>query len=428
MRALGDPQRSAPSIHITGSKGKGSVATMAAAILRSQGRSVGLYTSPHLVSYRERMRVDGRPIPRDEVARRLVTIERVAARLESTGAIERRPTFFEVTTALAFSWFASRRVDALVVEVGIGGRWDATNLLASRVGVITSLELEHTDILGPTVAAIAGEKAGILHPGMAGVLGELPPEGRAVVRAAAAEAGVDLWEVPSQIGVRERRATPRGQSFVASWPGVPAMPVRIPLAGDVQAANAAIALAACDRFLRAEGGRLDRRAAAAALARTDVPGRLDRLGRRPWVYLDVAHTPESVRAAVRSLKERHPDHDPDRSAVVFGCLRGKRHETMLGLLRPFARTAVLVPVPSERGLPTETLRPAARREFPTVLVAADAPQGLRWARAAVPPDGWVLAIGSDYLVGEILRARRPSAAVGEPDLSDPGRTGPGGRR
>ena len=176
LRALGEPARRFPAVHVTGSKGKGSVATMAAAILTAHGLRTGLFTSPHLASYRERIRLDGREISAAEVVTGLERVEQAGERLMRSRTIDREPTFFEATTALAFDWFARQGVDAAVVEVGIGGRLDATNVLDSRVGVLTTVELEHTDLLGPTLEAIATEKAGILHRGLAGVLGELPAD------------------------------------------------------------------------------------------------------------------------------------------------------------------------------------------------------------------------------------------------------------
>ncbi|MGB6442756.1 MAG: Mur ligase family protein, partial [Thermoplasmata archaeon] len=195
LGALDHPEQKFPSIHVTGSKGKGSVSTMAQAILTSHGVRTGLYTSPHLESYRERVRVDGVPISPDEVVAGIARVEAAAEALERSGAIDRAPTFFEVTTALAFDRFARAGVAAAVVEVGIGGRLDATNVLASRVGVITTVELEHTDILGDTLTAIATEKSGIFRTGMTGVVGELPAEARRVVDSEAKRLGVRLWHL-----------------------------------------------------------------------------------------------------------------------------------------------------------------------------------------------------------------------------------------
>ena len=422
LSELGDPQRRAPSIHITGSKGKGSVAAMSEAILRAHGRRTGLFTSPHLVSYRERIRVNGAPIPPEEVVNGIHRIEEVAGRLERTGAIDRPPTFFEVTTALAFDWFRRENVDALVVEVGIGGRWDATNLLASRIGVVTTLELEHVQILGPTLAAIAGEKSGIFHAGMHGIVGQLPDEGRAVLDAAAGSLGVPLWHLGEEIAVRDRHWTRAYQEFAISWPGRERFPVRLRLEGDFQATNAALALAATHRFLEmgSEGPHWSVTRSRSALARLEIPGRMERVARDPPTYFDVAHTPESARAVARSLAEVLPFAEPAESAIVFGCLRDKPAAEILEALRPLARTIVLVPVRSERGLAPSELRVVATGRFPRVVVAPSALEGYRLARAATGDGGLLLALGSDYLIGELKRGTA-GVSIEEPDLSDPGR-------
>ncbi|MGI0055650.1 MAG: bifunctional folylpolyglutamate synthase/dihydrofolate synthase [Thermoplasmata archaeon] len=427
LAALGDPQRTVPSIHITGSKGKGSVATMAAEILSAHGVRTGLYTSPHLVSYRDRMRIDGEAISQRAIVDGLARIERCAHSLERSGTIDRAPTFFEVTTALAFDWFQRSRVDALVVEVGIGGRWDATNLLASRVGVVTTLELEHTEILGHTLAEIATEKSGIFHPGIHAILGDIPPEGRAVFDAAANRLGIALWHLGEEFRVDERELSAHGQLFRVALPGHDRFEARITLHGDFQPRNAALALAATSRFLGEGPVPFRVVAARRALARTRVPGRLERVADRPATYFDVAHTPESARAIARSLAEIFPFADPAESVIVFGCLRGKDPGAMLELLAPLARSVVLVPIRSERSIAPLDLRPRATGRFPTVVVSPSAPAGLDLARSAAGPEGLVLVIGSDYLVGELLRARTPDA-VDEPDLSDPGRPDPPAER
>ena len=417
LRALGDPQRRFPSVHVTGSKGKGSVAVMTAAILTAHGLRTGLFTSPHLASYRERIRIDGRPIPPAAVVDGIDRLEAVAETLEAEGAIDRSPTFFEVTTALGFDWFARRSVDAAVVEVGIGGRLDSTNVLDARVGVITTIELEHTDLLGPTVEAIAEEKAGILHPGMRAIVGDLVPGAAAVVRRHADRAGAIEWRLGREIVPSDRALSEDGQSFALAVPGASLPRLTIPLLGTFQVNNAALAVAAAARFLEALGRPLDPAAVVAGLGRVRWPGRLERVARRPELYYDVAHTPESARAVAESLGEITPLADPTQSAVLFGCLRGKNVDRILDALAPLAQTLVVVRVRSERGLPAADLRVAAAGRFPRIVEAPDAAAGLRLARAATGPDGLTLVTGSDYLVGELMR---PNGETDEPDLSDPG--------
>ena len=417
---LGDPQRSFPAVHVTGSKGKGSVAAMTQAILSAHGLRVGLFTSPHLSRYAERIRLDGRTIPPTAVTRGVARVEAAASALTESGRIDREQTFFEITTALALDWFARQEVDAAVVEVGIGGRLDATNVLDARVGVLTTIELEHTDVLGDTLTAIAEEKSGILHPGMRAVVGMLPEEAQAVVTRTTDRLGLSVWRLGHEVAVGDRALAPDGQSFSVRVPGLALPRVRIPLLGAFQTGNAGLAVAASVRFLEATGRRPRPAAVVHGLAGVRWPGRLERVAQRPELYFDVAHTPESARAVVESLGEIAPLSDPEASAIVFGCLRGKRIDRILDALSPLARTLVLVPVRSARGVPPSEIRPVAGGRFPRVVEAPSAGEGLKLARAATGADGITLVTGSDYLVGEL---REPRGQSDEPDLSDPGQEG-----
>jgi dihydrofolate synthase/folylpolyglutamate synthase len=425
LSSLGNPERRFPSVHVTGSKGKGSTAVMIQSILTAHGLRTGLFTSPHLVSYRERARVDGRMIPRSAVVDGLQRIEAAAHDLGAAGRIDRDPTFFEATTALAFDWFAHEQVDAAVVEVGIGGRLDSTNVLDSRVGVITTIELEHTDLLGPDLPSIAREKAGIFHAGMTAVIGELPPEAGAVVEAAAGQLGVPLWHSEKEVRAEGRTLSAEGQSFSVRVPGRTFSGLSVPLLGRFQPTNAALAVAAVVRFAAAKGLTLENEKVAAGLARVRWPGRLDRVAKRPELFYDVAHTPESAVALAQSLAEISPMADPEESAIVFGCLREKDAGRILDALSPVARTLVVVPVRSDRSARPVDLRVAAAGRFPRIVEARSAAEGLAVARAGTGPDGFTLVVGSDYLIGELLRGTEESD---EPDLSDPGVSAPTGAR
>lgn len=421
LEALGDPQRKFSSVHVTGSKGKGSVATMTQAILSAHGVPTGLFTSPHLESYRERMRVDAASISPDEVVAGVARVEAATEELRRAGTIDRMPTFFEVTTAVAFDWFARCGVRAAAVEVGIGGRLDATNVLDSKVGVVTTIELEHTDILGDSLAAIAREKAGILHPGMTGVIGELPPEALAVVNSEAKRLGVRLWHLGAEVVVDARELSEEGQTFDVHIPGRTFTGLFLPLHGRFQPGNAALAIAAAARYSEATGLELHDARVRAGLAQLRWPGRLERVERRPELFYDVAHTPESARLVAQSLGEMFPLADPAENAIVFGSLRGKNVARILDALSPLARTLVLVPIQSERGTPPGELKAAALGRFPRIVIARTAIEGVRLARAATTREGFTLVVGSDYLVGELLREAH--GGNDEPDLSDPG-TGP----
>ena len=421
LTELGHPERKFPSIHVTGSKGKGSTAAMAQAILTAHGRKTGLFTSPHLATFRERIRVDGRLIPRSAVVEGVARVESAARTAEAAGTVDRPATFFEATAALAFDWFSRQAVDAAVVEVGIGGRLDATNVLDSRVGVITTIELEHTDVLGPDLASIAREKAGIFHPGMTGVVGELPPEARPVVDGALAREGVPLWHLGKEVRVEDRTLTPDGQTLTVRVPGRSYADLSIPLLGRFQPGNAALAVAAVTQFARATALELDDAKIRAGLARVRWPGRLERVAKRPELFYDVAHTPESARALAQSVAEILPLASPEESVIVFGCLREKEAGRILDALSPLARTLVVVPLRSDRGARPAELRVAAGGRFPRIVEARSAVEGLALARAGTGPDGFTLVVGSDYLVGELVRDPEESE---EPDLSDPGTSTP----
>ncbi|MCI4349779.1 MAG: hypothetical protein L3J93_06140, partial [Thermoplasmata archaeon] len=367
----------------------------------------------------ERIRVDGTPITRAAVVEGIVRIETATASLLADGTIDREPTFFEVTTALAFDAFRNANVDDAVVEVGIGGRLDSTNVIDAAVGVITTIELEHTDVLGPTVADIAHEKAGILHRGMRAIVGALPPSARAVVDRESDTLGVPIAHLGEEIRTGERTLFEGGQRFSIGTPLRTERSVELPLFGRFQVDNAALAVAAVEEYARLRAFPLTDREIEKGLAEVRWRGRLERIGRRPEAYLDVAHTPESARAVAESLAEILPFADPSESAVVLGCLSDKRAGPILEALSPLARTLVVVPVRSMRSADPSELRRAAIGRFPRIVQAPAAAEGFALARAAVGTDGLLLVTGSDYLVGEILEHLEGRPA-GEPDLSDPG--------
>jgi dihydrofolate synthase/folylpolyglutamate synthase len=419
LDGIGNPQKAFRSIHVTGSKGKGSVTAIAASILSATGAKVGRFTSPHLVSYRERIAIDSALIPPETVAVGLARIEEVAADLLTRGTIDREPTFFEVTTALAFGWFRAERVDAAVIEVGLGGRLDSTNVLDAPVGVVTTVELEHTEILGPTLTAIAAEKAGILHPGMAAIVGETKDEPLREIERLADQRGIPVWRLGPQIAVGPRALDEHGQEFAVTTPHRHYPKLRLPLHGSVQATNAALAVAAAERFQEALDRPLSPKQVQAGLSAVRWRGRLERFGSRPEGWLDVAHTPESARALALSLAEINPLADPSGNAVVFGCLAEKRVDEILESLSPLAATVIVVPVRSARALGAEAMHRSAVGRFPRVVVAPDVATAWKLARAAADPEGFVLVTGSDYLVGELI-AEVEGRPADEPDLSDPG--------
>jgi dihydrofolate synthase/folylpolyglutamate synthase len=414
---LGDPHRGYPTIHVTGSKGKGSVTAIAASILGAAGRTVGRYTSPHLRSYRERIRVGDREISRSEVVEGVERVEAAALRLERTGRIDRPPTFFELTTVLAFDRFRRAKVDAAVVEVGIGGRLDATNVLDAAATAVVTVELEHTEILGATIPEVAREKAGILHPGTRTVVGELPDAAREVVDRTADHLGVPVWHLGEEVRVEERDLHPGGQTLTVALPHRSFRNLELPLLGRFQSGNAAVAVALASVFAQSAGFELSESAVRSGVSRVTWRGRLELLKRKPDLYVDVAHTPESAAAVALSLGEIQPFEDASENVLLFGCLADKAADRILDRLSPVAQTVVLVPLRTDRAATPEVLRVAAQGRFPRIVQAPSVAAGLKLARVATAPGGFTLALGSDYLVGEVLEALE-GTVEGGPDLSD----------
>jgi dihydrofolate synthase / folylpolyglutamate synthase len=418
LAALGNPQQSFPAVHVAGSKGKGSVAAMAAAILSAHGLRTALYTSPHLQSYRERIQIDRSPIAPESVVAGLERVRPVSESLLERGIIPQAPTFFETTTALAFDYFARQKVDAAVIEVGMGGRLDATNSLRAPVGVITTIEYEHTEFLGTTLKSIAHEKSGILHAGMVGVIEETKTEPLAEIERCARERGIPLLRWGRELRVEDRVLSERGQHFGLWTPLHHYERIDLPFYGVFQPANTAVAVAAAERLLQSIGRTPDPRRVAQGLSETRWRGRLERVARRPDLFLDVAHTPESARGVAQSLAEIYPFAEAADNAILFGCLVDKRVEPILDALAPLAQTIVLTPVRSDRTASPESVRRAALGRFPFIVQAPGSKEGLALARAATGKEGFTLVLGSDYLIGEILNEREGSP-LGEPDLSDP---------
>jgi dihydrofolate synthase/folylpolyglutamate synthase len=380
MTALGSPQLAFPAIQVLGTNGKSSTTRMAAAILSAHGLRTGAYLSPHLVSYRERLLIDGRPIDADSFAAGVARASRGAERVERTLADDDRVTQFELLTAAALSELAEQHVDVAVVEAGLGGRFDATSVIDSPISVLTNVGLEHQRWLGPTIADIAGEKLAVLAPGGTLVLGRR----------------VD----PEVLVLAERLATERGARIVhaaeGSW--------RLAAAGAFQQDNFALALAAAGVQLAALGRGLDERAVALAAAQTLVPGRLEIVSEDPLTVFDGAHNADATRALLASLDEVIP---PGPLALVIGVLDDKDAAAMLTTLLPRASRAYFTAPPSTRALPAATLQSlAAQLGFAESSVEPRPSRALAaaqdWARANAAS---VLATGSVYLVGDLTAAR-----------------------
>jgi dihydrofolate synthase/folylpolyglutamate synthase len=352
---LGNPQRAFPSIHVTGTNGKTSTARMIDALLRAFGLRVGRYTSPHLESVTERVSVDGKPLSAERFVAAYDDVAPYAELLDAKAAESggHPVTYFELITAMAFAAFADTPIDVAVVEVGLGGEWDATNVLAAPVAVVTPIALDHTEVLGDSLAAIATEKAGIVHAGSTLVAAVQPPEAAEPLVRRAAEVGATIAREGLEFGVVSRTIAVRGQVLELLGLGGDYDQVFLPLHGAHQAQNAAVALAAVESFL---GGGPDRKVDPVAIregfASVSSPGRLERMRTSPTVLLDAAHNPAGLAATVEALGEAFAF---SRLVVVLAVLADKDAAAMIEILEPVADAIVVTENSSPRVLGADEL-------------------------------------------------------------------------
>ena len=399
LARLGNPQDRLRIIHVAGTKGKGSTSAMLAAVLRQAGYRTGLFTSPHLCRVEERFQVDGAPITADELTTLLNEVRQAVA-----GAPHPAITFFEAAAAVGFLHFVRRRVNAAIVEVGLGGRLDSTNVCRPVVSIITSISLDHMRQLGDSIAAIAMEKAGIVKTGRPTLSGATAPEARPVVERVCSEhnsplrqQGVDFhydYE-PGRIGVlKERRPRMRATTRKRVWPWM-----ELKLLGEHQAENAALVVA-CVEELRSQGWTISDDATAAGLAGAVWPARMEVLGREPLVILDCAHNPASAEALTRTLLTSFP---LGRRLLVFAGSSDKDLAGMFRFLAPHFAHAFLTPyLGSARSTPPEQLAQLWRAAGGSTATLCRAP-GEAWdsARQMAAPDDLICVTGSIFLAGEM---------------------------
>jgi dihydrofolate synthase/folylpolyglutamate synthase len=375
MTVLGLPQRRFASIHVVGTNGKSSTVRFCAAILERHGLRTGSYTSPHLASFRERIEVGERPISESDFA---AAVERAAQAAELVNRTEDDPvTQFEALTAAAFHELARRGVEVAVIEAGLGGRYDATNVIPSRVQALTSVGLEHTRWLGPTLPDIAEEKLAVVGEHGKLVVGELDPASEAVAVRVARERHAELIHAPADAGVD----------------------LRAP--GGFQRRNFAMAAAAAEAFLGA--GSLRPEAVAAAAAATTIPGRVEVVSERPLTVYDGAHNPAGASALADSLDDIFGERRP--RIGVIGVLEDKDAAGMLAKLLPRLDRAVFTRSQNPRSLSPATLGSLAEQlNGPPAETVADPRAAVAKARELAGPDGAVLATGSIYLIADLVRA------------------------
>ena len=404
---LGDPHRRLKTVLVAGTKGKGSTAVMIAGILRAQGLRVGLTVKPHLTDYRERIQLAGRMIPRAALA---TLVEQVRPAVEAGRALAwGPPTYVETTVAMAFLYFAQQQVDLAVVEVGIGGRLDATNVLDPLVAVLTPISYDHTEILGATLTEIATEKGGIIRAGGRVAASPQPDEAlRTIARACEAQharlvlVGRDVEARIEAVSLAGVRATIRGLRGT--------YPIRLPLLGRHQGVNAATAIAAVE-LLADRVGPVSAGAVRRGLATVRWPARVELIETRPYTIVDMGHNPASMAALRETLQELLGGR---RLVLVFGMLETKDYRTVTAMIAPLADAVVTTTPDNPHALPAAALAAEVRKYTARVTALPDRRDAVEHGRALAGPEDVLVVTGSVYLVGEArewLRRRKPAATT-----------------
>ncbi len=412
LEALGDPQRRFPSVLIAGTNGKGSTAATLASILRAAGYRTGLYTSPHLERLNERIRVGDELIANADLARHFTNVEAAAQQLVADSSLPYPPSFFEAMTAVAFLAFAESRVDIAVLEVGIGGRLAATNVVDPILSILTDISLDHTEWLGGTIAEIAREKAGILRSG--GLMVTLPqhPAANQVIGEVAVPLGVQAVSAVEYLPMRGTEAVPRNR-YTLSLPegilGGGSLEVDSPLAGSHQQRNLALAIAAAVALSHKRGFTIEKHAIEAGIRNTAWPGRLQllhapsRTQANAPVLLDAAHNPEgawALRSALSALAVSGP------TTLVFGCMADKAVDDLARILFTAVDAVVLTKAATGRAAEPERLAEAARQTGIAHRLIVPASKALEAALESTSREGLVVVAGSIALLGECMACLR----------------------
>jgi len=405
LELLGRPQDRFRAVQVAGTKGKGSTAAMLAAILSAAGLRAGLYTSPHLHTFRERIRLGDNLITEDEFAR-LMTHLMPAVEACNEELAGHPLTTFEVATALAFLYFAQVGADMTVLEAGIGGELDATNVVDPVLSILTPISLDHVTVLGDTLAAIAQKKAGIIKPGVPAVIAPQPAEALAVLARACQERNAPLTLVGQDWTWTRRETTPAGLRLDISGPGVTYADLHTPLSGAFQALNATTAVAAATHL------GIDEPAIRAGLARVQWPARLEVLARRPWVVADGAHNGDSAHKLAAALTEVFR---PRQIILVLGLSQGHNLDDILAALLPLAAHIVVTRSQHPRAMTVETLQAAVTGRGSTAVAVVPVAQAMAHAHNLASADDLVCATGSLFVAAE---ARTAFGAPGS-DLQDP---------
>jgi dihydrofolate synthase / folylpolyglutamate synthase len=387
-----------PCVHVAGTNGKGSVSAMLDAVLRESGLRTALYTSPHLISFNERIRVAGEPIPNADLIQLLDRVEAADQRqaAESGG---RLGTFFELTTTAAMKWFLDQEVQMAVMETGMGGRLDSTNVVTPLLSVITEIGLEHVPFLGKTIEAVAAEKAGIIKPGRPVITGKQHPVAMAILEEKAREVGAPLLKAHEQVSVRRLSQDLDGQRLSIETADGSWEPFTLPLLADFQLGNCAMAITALEWMRETLGLSLTPEVIRAGLATTRWPGRCQVARRDPIFLVDVAHNPSAAQALADFLKKFRGDKPV---ALICGMLKDKDADGFFRILKPVVDACVVVSLDHERSMPMERMLSAAKASKIPVgegRMPDAVRNALKWAQTN---DGIVVAAGSIFLASAVL--------------------------
>jgi dihydrofolate synthase/folylpolyglutamate synthase len=395
LEALGRPQDRLALVHVAGTNGKGSVCAMMESALRAGGRRTGLFTSPHLAEPTERIRIDGLPLSSERFAGAFLRVHAAVEKLAAEGAIDAHTTYFETVTAMALLVFAEERVDVVVLEVGLGGRLDATNVVVPALAVITPVDFDHESFLGKSLESIAGEKAGILKPGVPAVFARQRPEAARVLEERAAALGVPV-EHTADWTIGDLEIDARGSRFRLSsrppdsepWERSSGLRIHCPLAGEHQVENAVTAAVALIRS-RVSGPAIE-----AGIAGTRWPGRLERVSESPEILLDGAHNPAGARALAAYIQRFYSGR---RVRLIYGAMRDKALDEISGILFPHAQQVIVTAPRQARALTPEAMRQIS--DHPNLLTAPGIEAALALVAGASRQDV-IFVTGSLFLVAE----------------------------
>ncbi len=409
-RACGDPQRMFPAIHIAGTNGKGSTAAMTESILRAAGYTVGLYTSPHLISITERIRVNGEEITQDSFARLASEVSGASENLVAEGALEAPPTFFEQMTMIAFLYFAERKIEIAVLEVGMGGRLDATNICEPVVTAITPIGYDHQKYLGETLTEIAGEKAGVIRAGVPVIVASQEEEAMQAIAACAEELLVRMISVEEEVRStklfkieavnEEKNILGIGRYKLHYQTNREAYNVRLGLRGRHQVNNALTAIHVAEQLIE-EGWHITNEAIEKGLQSVEWPGRLEMIQRTPEsapILLDGAHNPGGIRA-LRDFLSEHFARIP--ITLIFGAMADKAIEEMIEIIFPMAQKIIVTRVKNPRAAEPKSIADMGVMMNREVNCIGESGEALTEALQITPQNGVICVCGSLFLVGEI---------------------------